>query len=236
MNWLTKEQRDVIRSAALQDPENETCGFVLESGEVVQCFNRAEDPVNTFEISPLDYALYEDKGIKGVWHSHIKLDGFSPFDQQVIASDPMPWAVYCLAKDHFTECNPHTVAPLLGRPYVFGVYDCYSVVSDKLQEMGVALPQWERSFFGEWNTPEFTPFDDQALIVGRPVQGDYQPGDILLFNLGDFSGHTDHIGVLINNRTFLHHPAERLSRIDRFGSWWKRKLRMAVRPHQLWKS
>lgn len=236
MNWLTKEQRATIRAAALADPEAETCGFVLDNGQVVQCLNRAADPANTFEISHVDFALYDPQGIRGVWHSHLKLDGFSEFDQQVIASDPMPWAVYCLAADSFTECNPHAVAPLIGRPYVFGVYDCYSVVSDKLMEMGVELPEWPRKFFGEWNTPEFTPFDEQALVVGRPVKDKYQAGDILLFNLGDYSGHTDHIGVLINERMFLHHPSSRVSRVDRFGSWWKRKIRMVVRPHQLWKS
>lgn len=236
MNWLTVEQRSAIRSAALASPGAETCGFVLEDGRVVQCLNRAADPVNTFEISHVDFALYEDEGIKGVWHSHLQLDGFSEFDQQVIASDPMPWAVYCLAKDHFTECNPHTVAPLIGRPYVFGVYDCYSVVSDKLAEMGVELPEWPRSFYGEWNTPEFVPFDEQALVVGREVTGTPGAGDILLFNLGDHPGHTDHIGVLLDGRRFLHHPSGRASRVDRFGSWWKRKLRMIVRPHQLWPS
>lgn len=236
MNWLTTEQKVVIKKAALSDPDNETCGFVLSDGTVVQCLNRAADPRDTFEISHVDYALYEPLGIKGIWHSHRTLNEFSPFDQQVIAADPMPWAVYCIAKDNFIECNPQTVAPLLGRPYVYGVYDCYSVVADKLAALGVKLPFWERGTYGEWNTPDFLPFDEQATTVGRPVKDDYQPGDILLFNLGDFTEHTDHIGVFVTNSTFLHHPVSHASRVDRFGSWWKRKLRMVVRPHQLWKS
>lgn len=237
MNWLTHTQKEEIRRLASAKPEEEVCGFVLEDGSVIDVPNIASDPKTTFEISPSDYVRADLCGIKGVWHSHLELDGFSPLDQQVLYQDTLPWSVYCLRTAKFHQCDPVTTAPLLGRPFCFGVYDCYSLVSDKLAEMGVQLPSWPRGDYGEWNTPLFRPFDEESWTVGAPViDGLYREGDILLMNLGDHQGHTDHVGVFVDRNRFLHHPAERESRLDRFGSWWQRRTRLVLRPHALWTS
>lgn len=231
MNWLTLAQQAEIREAAAASSDRETCGFVLTDGSVIEVANIADDPVNCFEISPAAYAANEQLGIAGIWHSHLDLCAFSPKDQEVLVADPMPWAIYCLANGQFVQCNPGAPAPFLGRPFVYGIYDCYSLVSDMLQEMGVQMPSWSRGFYGEWNEPLFAPFDTEASSVGMPVSiGEQRRGDILLFNLGDHQGHTDHVGVFLDDKQFLHHPAERRSRVDSFGGWWSRRLRMVVRP------
>jgi len=235
MNWLTLTQQRKIRGYAAQNPGEELCGFVMEGGSVVQCVNVAADTTNQFEICPFEYCKWEAKGIKGVWHTHLELDAFSPLDQQVMATDTLPWAVYCLRTDKFHQCDPTSTAPFVGRPFCYGIYDCYSLITDKLEELGVQLPAWPRGRYGEWNTPDFNPFDLQAAGVGKEVtNGVYSEGDILLMNLGDHPGHTDHVGVFVSDRTFLHHPSERPSRIDVYGSWWKRKTRLVLRPAPLW--
>lgn len=237
MHWLTAQQKKEISGLASASPERETCGFILANGAVVEVANVARDPANQFEISPADYAANDALGIAGVWHTHLTLEAFSPLDQQVLLADPMPWAIYCLATGTFIQCEPGAPAPLIGRPFVYGIYDCYSLSSDFLAGLGVTMPPWPRGRYGEWNQPGFLPFDDQASAIGAPVLGgDYQRGDILLFNLGDHAGHTDHIGVFIDHQRFLHHPADRTSRIDRFGSWWDRRLRLVVRPRALCQS
>jgi proteasome lid subunit RPN8/RPN11 len=237
MNWLSEQQRQTIARFSTQRPEEESCGFVLEDGSVVECVNIAENTREEFEISARDYTTYDLIGIKGVWHSHLELPGFSAFDQEVISTDTLPWAVYCLANDSFTQVDPTMPAPLVGRPFCFGLYDCYSLISDKLQEMGVQCPSWPRQHYGEWDEPQFFHFDEQAIRHGRPVtDGQYQEGDVLLLNLGGHPGHADHVGVFVDHQRFLHHPAGKLSRIDRFGSWWERRLRLVVRPTALWNS
>lgn len=234
MNWLTLSQQNAIRQLAAATPEQESCGFVLHNAEVVQVPNSAPDPVHDFRIAASDYAHWDKEGIRGVWHSHLELDGFSPVDQQVLAADTLPWAVYTLASDRFHQCDPTSVAPLVGRPFVYGIYDCYSLVSDKLSELGAIIPPWPRGAWGEWDTPGFTPFDEQWANFGQRVSTDFRHGDVLFFNLGKHPGHTDHVGVVIEPGTFLHHPASRTSRLDRLSPWWLRHLNFAVRHQALW--
>ena len=156
MNWLTAEQQRKIQSLATADPAVESCGFVLQSGKVIEVPNVAADPVNEFAIAPGVYAEHDEQ-IKGIWHSHLTLAAFSPLDQQVMAQDSVPWAVYCMGDNSWHQCDPTRVAPFEGRPFAFGHYDCYSLISDYLLDLGVNLPQWERGKWGEWNTPLFTP-------------------------------------------------------------------------------
>jgi len=237
MYWLTREQKAEIKRLALASPASETCGFVLDDGSVLEVPNSAEDPVNEFAIDPAIYAEHDQK-ISGIWHSHLELAGFSPLDQQVLATDDTPWAVYCMADDTWHECAPamRTFAPLEGRPFVYGVYDCYSLVQDFLaKKRKVNLPDWERKDWGEWNTPSFTPFDVEWTNYGKRVtDGRYQRGDILLLNLGDHRGHTDHVGVFTDSRHFLHHPSGMVSRLQTFGGYWERRLNWVVRPFALW--
>ena len=236
MNWLLDVEKLKIRSLASANICEETCGFVLQDGEVVQVANKAEDRANEFVIDANAYAEFEDR-IKGVWHSHLDLAGFSELDQQVISTDVLPWAVYCLRNDSWHQCNPITPAPLEGRPFVFGVYDCYSLISDFLRSVDVQLPEWKRGLWGEWNQPNFCPFDVEWKNYGRPIMNQrYQRGDILLMNLGDHPGHTDHVAVMIDRKHFLHHPSNGISRKATLGSYYQRRLNWVVRPFALCKS
>jgi proteasome lid subunit RPN8/RPN11 len=236
MHWLTQDQKTLIRHIAASNHTKETCGFVLHDGSVVQVPNSAADPVNEFVIEPAIYARHEED-VKGIWHSHLELAGFSPLDQQVISADTLPWAVYCLRDDSWHECDPSAIAPLEGRPFVFGVYDCYSLITDMLAELGVVLPPWKRGHWGEWNTPDFRPFDLEWKNYGKPVmKRRYQTGDILLMTLGDYSNHSDHVGVMIDHKHFLHHPSNGISRSATLGSYYERRLNWVVRPFALCKS
>ena len=236
MNWLSDNEKQAIRQFASQEYTEETCGFVLHDGQVLQVPNGADDRVNEFSISPELFAEHEEH-IKGIWHTHLELAGFSQLDQQVISADVLPWAVYCLRNDSWHECDPTTVAPFQGRPFVFGCYDCYSLVSDKLATMGVTLPDWKRGRWGEWNTPQFNPFDLEWKNYGKPVMNRrYQAGDILLMTLGDYPGHSDHVGVMTDHKHFLHHPSNGISRSATLGSYYERRLNWVVRPFSLCKS
>jgi proteasome lid subunit RPN8/RPN11 len=242
MIWLTEEQQQAIRMFSAQNATEESCGFVMLDGEVVVVPNLVDPDkrIDRFAIDPADYARLEPHGIVGVWHSHVELDRFSEIDQEAMAADrELAWAVYCLRTDKLYQVDPSGIAPYLNRPFAYGVYDCYSLVSDYLaREHAVRLPPWNRGKFGEWDDAMFKHFDEQWLHYGRKVGKDtpLKSGDILLFNLGNNSGHTDHVGVFTQGGKFLHHLADRLSREDVWGDHWQRRLRLAIRPLKLWKA
>ena len=52
MHWLTSTQKKTIRRMAADSHTEETCGFVLHDGQVLQVPNGADDRVNEFSISP----------------------------------------------------------------------------------------------------------------------------------------------------------------------------------------
>ena len=64
----TKDRiKELSRIAASR--QEEACGLVLKTGNVVQCFNESENKADGFAISPGKYGI-EKSAIAAVWHSH----------------------------------------------------------------------------------------------------------------------------------------------------------------------
>lgn len=236
MNWLSTQERDQIKRLSVKRPTEESCGFVLENEDVVQVENIHPDKEFHFRISEQDYMKWDTEGIKGIWHSHTVDPSFSPTDQMVMRCDKLPWAVYCISENKFTEADLSKPAPLLDRPFIYGVWDCYSLTTDFLKEAGINLPPWKRGMHGEWDTPGFFEFDNNwdkynTVDVTRKR---YQKYDIVLMNLGTNKGHTDHIGVFSDDGiTLLHHPYNSLSRKNKWSQWLATRTNLVVRPREL---
>jgi hypothetical protein len=49
--------------------ENERCGFILASGEIVECTNICPDPAQGFEVGDFDLDRYIDDAV-ATWHTH----------------------------------------------------------------------------------------------------------------------------------------------------------------------
>ena len=118
-----------------------------------------------------------------------------------------------MSSDTWHECDPTTTAPFEGRDFVYGVYYCYSLISDYLLDFGVELPEWDRGEWGEWNTAKFTPSTTTPSGWDVPSESaSSKPATFCSLNLGDHPMHTDHVGVFTNPQHFLHHPAGGKSR------------------------
>lgn len=124
------------------------------------------------------------------------------------------------------------VAPLVGRPFVHGIWDCYSLVrdcfalgKDKMSEQGM-----------NWRHPGVTlpdvPRDDAWWTKGQDLYMDWmkpagfieitaamaQPGDGFLMKIR--SDKLNHAGVLVSDNEILHHLPTRLSRREVGGVWF----------------
>lgn len=131
--------------------------------------------------------------------------------------------------------------PLIGRPFVHGIWDCYSLVRDafELGQKGMAAQG-----FRDWPHPPIempdVPRDDAWWTKGQNLYIDWlkpagfvqideeqaRPGDGFFMKIR--SDVLNHAGLLIDDNTILHHLPTRLSRRENGGIWF-RQIEMWVR-------
>jgi proteasome lid subunit RPN8/RPN11 len=70
---LSKRTQEDLKAVLNKNPENETCGFVLKNGYVIEVENVSDEPKTSFFMSPKDqmHVMTAFKNeIIGIWHTH----------------------------------------------------------------------------------------------------------------------------------------------------------------------
>lgn len=220
MTW-----RDAALAHAQAEFPREACGLVVATteGEMYRvCRNLATEP-DRFILAPDDYAAAEDAGVVlAVVHSHPNASAApSPADRVFAERSGLPWHIVGLPSGVWAEYRPTGAPePLLGRAFVHGVLDCYSLIRDGLSELhGVVIPDFERSDNwwrqgGDLYRQHYAEAGFTELAVGAALQ----PGDVLLMQI--HSNVPNHAGLYLGDGAMLHHLARRLSCRETYGGYW----------------
>ena len=222
---------DVLAHAAKEQPR-ECCGLaVVVKGRLRYwpCRNIATS--GEFYIHPEDYAAAEDAGdVVGICHSHVGLPPVpSDADRVMCEKTGLPWLIVNGQTGAHQVIEPTGYRlPLVGRQFVHGVVDCFSLVRDYFsRELGIALPDYERT--DNWWLAGQNLYLDNLQDAGFVRVDDLQKHDMILMQVA--STVPNHAAVYIGDNLILQHCMGRLSSRDPYGGYW-RKCTVAICRHE----
>ncbi|PZR92245.1 MAG: hypothetical protein DI537_13740 [Stutzerimonas stutzeri] len=251
---LQKAFEDAKAHARAEFPK-ESCGLVVK-GAYIACENirtapDTHEPDNkecgcqlcAFEIAPAVIAHYGDD-IEMIIHSHPNGPYFpSQVDMERQVATDVPWAIITLDSERISDepvmwGDGLPIAPMIGRTFMHGVHDCFSLIRDAfrlgkegLEAQGIVgwphppvtfpiAPRqdgwWEGSddlYDDNWAKHGFVEIDSSEAL----------PGDVFLMKIK--SHKNNHGGVLVGESTIMHHLPLRLSRREPAGLWGRQATR-----------
>ena len=235
---------DEIRAHAAESVPAECCGLVsVVSGHLVyvRCRNAyAGESVRLgdakpFEIHHEDYSAAEDAGeIVAIVHSHV---GEPPVpsmaDRVGIEAHGLPWLIVNYPVGNWTVNEPTGYkAPLIGRPYVHGVFDCFAICRDYYREtLGIEIQNYPRDecFWKKGQNLYLDLFEEAGFVLIE--EKDLRKHDgIFMMVRADVPNHA---AVYLGDDMILHHPMSRLSGRDPWGGYWKKCATHFVRHRSL---
>ena len=245
---LTAKLKKAIQAHAAEVYPSECCGVIVNK-EYISCRN-ISDHKDQFEIHHEDLVKAEDLGeIQAYVHSHPNASArASEIDLIQIELHQKPWVICAYPDVEFQMYEPCGYkAPLVGRNYIHGMQDCYSIVRDFYErELGIKLIDFEREDAWWESKDNKSLYLDGFGEAGFVEVSDMQYGDVLLCRVGR-TEHVNHAVIWLGNQTelkseqtescvgssiILHHPYGRKSVREVFGSQWQERVAKVVRYAQ----
>ena len=225
---MFNEYHDQLRREAL-DAYPEEAVWLIVSGECRRVANVADDPCGTFRVGRRDMMDAQSRGLLAVVHSHPDYpDCPSEADMRGQMASGVPWGIVATDGQAATPVRwwGHEVRePLVGRGFVHGITDCYSLIRDYYAlEHGIDLPEFPRSW--EWWRHGQDLYTDGFPRAGfrriDPVEA--RAGDMFFAQLR--SAVPNHGGIYLGDDLVLHHKtgrqavdASRLSMREPIARW-----------------
>lgn len=239
MDKLVKDKlAEFVRECGIKRYPNEACGLVYSDDKgkphFVECKNASISPQHHFLIDPNEYLQVCELGeVVACWHTHCETEPVaSSADKQGCKNTQVPWLIGAIFKDGdkfnfkgltLVEVDDGFEMPLLGRPYSFGVFDCFSLMRDYYKrELDIELPELPRCERVWTSEPDYMAkmAEKRFDLVRMPEGATPQIGDLFFIQTG-LEG-ADHIGIYLGDDRILHQMRDRLSRRDIYGgSYWQ---------------
>jgi proteasome lid subunit RPN8/RPN11 len=215
--------RELLEFAASSD--NEVCGLIVDNDWLVKCDNIHPEPDKHFRINDDDWLRAETAGeITAVFHSHPgNKPTLSAADRTAQIATGIPW--WLASGGRVMKYRP--VEHLLGRRFIHGVMDCYTLFRDAYHLCGIDLTDFERTN-GWWLRGENLYLKNMERTGFYRVE-DIQPGDVIIRQ--PFPGADPcHAMIYLGDNTVLHHDcAGHLSRREPY------RLAFVKQTHSIWR-
>jgi len=220
MNWKEK----ALLHAKEEDPK-ESCGLLLNikgKQKYYPCQNLSISNYQEFIINPEDYVAADNLGeIIGVVHSH-PITPPIPSQADLIGCEQsnQAWHIVNPKTEEWGYCEPTGYKPsIIGREWVWGVTDCWSLVRDYYQEkLNIKLRDWDRPLtLDEFNANPM--FERCAWRTGfRELRNEEKTlnGDLLFMSI--LSNNLNHVAIFLDGMV-LHHLVDRLSCKEPYSEW-----------------
>ena len=233
MTW----KQDALVHAKDQDPK-ESCGLLIDvkgKEKYFPCKNLSTYSQQCFIIDPEDYAKAEDSGkILAVIHSHpVTSPVASQADMISCEESGVIWHIVNPKTEQWGFYKPSGYKPpLIGRHWVWGITDCWSLVRDWYKEnLGITLRDWNRPTTPE-EFIENPVFEKCAWRTGfrqlRPEEK-LENGDLLFMSI--MATGLNHVAIFLDGDV-LHHLADRISCKEPYNQWLLKCTGMRLRYAQ----
>ena len=230
MTW----KQDALVHAKNQDPK-ESCGLLIDvkgKEKYYPCRNLSSYSQQCFIIDPEDYAKAEDSGkVLAVIHSHpVTPPVASQADMISCEESGLIWHIVNPKTEQWGFYKPSGYKPpLIGRHWVWGITDCWSLVRDWYKEkLGITLRDWDRPTTPE-EFIENPMFEKCAWRTGfrqlRPEEK-LENGDLLFMSI--MATGLNHVAIFLDGDV-LHHLADRISCKEPYNQWLLKCTGMRLR-------
>ena len=233
MSW----KQDALVHAKDQDPK-ESCGLLIDvkgKEKYYPCKNLSSYSQQCFIIDPEDYAKAEDSGkVLAVIHSHpVTPPVASQADMISCEESGLIWHIVNPKTEQWGFYKPSGYKPpLIGRHWVWGITDCWSLVRDWYKEkLGITLRDWDRPTTPE-EFIENPMFEKCAWRTGfRQLRPDekLENGDLLFMSI--MATGLNHVAIFLDGDV-LHHLADRISCKEPYNQWLLKCTGMRLRYAQ----
>ena len=213
-----------LKHAKEQDPRESVGVLIVIKGkeQYYPCNNLSTYSQQCFILDPEDYVKADALGeITAIVHSHpVTPPSPSQADKVSCEQSGLKWHIVNPKTETWGYCEPNGYKPpLIGRQWVWGVTDCWSLVRDYYKEQhNIQLLDYERPTTPQdfLDNPLFEQYAERTGFRQLNKDEKLQKGDVLLMSI--LHPTLNHVAIFLGDE-ILHHLADRLSTREPYNEW-----------------
>ena len=213
-----------LKHAKEQDPKESVGVLIVIKGkeQYYPCNNLSTYSQQCFILDPEDYVKADALGeITAIVHSHpVTPPSPSQADKVSCEQSGLNWHIVNPKTETWGYCEPTGYKPpLIGRQWVWGVTDCWSLVRDYYKEQhNIQLLDYQRPITPQdfLDNPLFEQYAERTGFKELDNNEKLQKGDVLLMSI--LHPTLNHVAIFLGDE-ILHHLADRLSTREPYNEW-----------------